>query len=37
MKGWPLRLALIAAFVALMVIGLKIGDIADIFFKGSIL
>jgi hypothetical protein len=37
LKGWPLRLVLIAAFVALVVIGLKAGDIADIFFKGSIL
>lgn len=37
MKGWPLRLVLIAVFVALLVIGLEIGDIEDIFFKGSIL
>ena len=37
MKGWALRLMLIVAFVVLLLIGLKAGDIEDIFFKGSIL
>jgi hypothetical protein len=37
LRGFFLRLALIAGFVVLLVIGSKAGEIADIFFKGSIL
>jgi hypothetical protein len=37
LKGFFPRLALIAGFVVLLLIGFKAGDMADIFFKGSIL